>query len=241
MTREIVVFDTETNGLNPKEDELISLGWLKAANVNGNWAILKHVERFVFDTNIHNTEICLKINKITDEFRMKNGIDIKEILREFKEDIQNCDVYAYNVNFDVDFLEKYDKSIFENVVSINEIRINEKESVINSLQRIIYGYYSSFNVKIKISKHLHSAYDDVYAEFIILLYDKFNEDVKNYFVKCDEYEPVIGTGIYKNKYISDVYKENPSWVYWFVDVKKSNFEDYLREYIKCKVISNMSH
>ena len=45
----------------------------------------------------------------------------------------------------------------------------------------------------------------------------------------------------KNKYISDVYKENPSWVYWFVDVKKSNFEDYLREYIKCKVISNMSH
>lgn len=232
MMKEIVIFDTETTGIDPSDCDLLSLGWLKARKINGFWNILKHTEKFTFDTNIHNTEKGLEINKITDDFRMKHGINLEEILGEFKDDIKDCDIYAFNVNFDVSFLEKYDKNIFENVASINDIRINDTESVINSLQRIIYKYYQSFNVTIRISKHLHSAYDDVYAEFIILLHDKFNENVEGYFEKREEYEPVIGTGKYKGRYISDVYRENPAWVYWFINVKKSEFEDYLREYMK---------
>ena len=232
MMREIVIFDTETTGIDPNNCDLLSLGWLKARKINGVWNIIKHTEKFALNTNIHNTEKCLEINKITDEFRMEHGIILEEILGEFKEDIKDCDIYAFNVNFDVSFLEKYDKNIFENVASINDIRINDKESVINSLQRIIYKYYQSFNVTIRISKHLHSAYDDVYAEFIILLHDKFNENVESYFEECEEYEPVVGTGKYKGKCVSDVYKENLAWVYWFIDVKESEFEDYLRKYIK---------
>lgn len=232
MTREIVVFDTETTGIDPDKCDLLSVGWLKAVKINGFWKILKHTEKFVSNINIHNTEKCLRINKITDEFRMEHGIKLEKILSEFKEDIKNCDVYAFNVDFDVSFLEKYDKNTFKYVTSINDIRVNNMESVINSIQRIIYKYYKSFNMKIQISKHLHSAYDDVYAEFIILLHDKFNENVNDYFEECEEYEPVVGTGKYKGKYISDMCNIHPAWARWFVDVKKSEFEDYLREYIK---------
>ena len=55
MTRNIVVFDTETNGLNPKTNDILSIGWLKAMRFNGRWYILKHVERFVYNRDVHNT------------------------------------------------------------------------------------------------------------------------------------------------------------------------------------------
>ena len=232
----VVVFDTETNGLDPSGSDVLSLGWLKATKYQFGWVIDKHVERFVYDPTIHNVEPCLSINKITDEYRMQYGYDMISILEEFKHDIYNCDVFAFNAPFDVNFLNKYDSTVFSEVKSINDIRTTTMESVINSIQRIVYKYFGKFNMNVKINKHLHTAYDDVYTEFVILLHDLFNEDVRSYFIPCDEYIPVIGTGKFKGQRVDTMYAMNPSWIYWFVNTKTSPCEDYLREYIKNEIV-----
>ena len=232
----IVVFDTETNGLSPKFADVLSVGWLKATKYQYGWVIDKHVERFVYNQAIHNVEPCLSINKITDAYRMNHGYSIQSILDEFRHDTRGCDVFAFNAPFDVNFLTKYDPTIFSEVRSINDIRNTTMESVINSIQRIVYEYFGKFNMNVYINKHLHTAYDDVYTEFVILLHDKFNEDVRSYFLPCDEYIPVVGTGKYKGQRIDNVYAFNPEWVNWFVNTKTSPCEDYLREYIRNEIV-----
>ena len=227
----ILVFDTETNGLNFCNDDLLSIGWVKVRKYDND--TIEYVERaeyFVLNDDVKNKTETLKINKIEDEFRNEYGKPIEEILRRFKESVKGCDVYAFNVRFDVGFVEKYDEEVFKEAKSVGEIQIHPGESVINSLQRIIYDYYGSFNHWIYISDHLHSAFDDSVAELIILFHDVYGMSVEDYFISVDEFEPVVGSGQYKNILVSEMVK-NRNYLKWFMYEKQSEYEDYLRDYI----------
>ena len=231
---EVVVFDTETNALSPSYGDILSVGWLKAIKNEDNWKIIKHVEHLVYNPNIHNHPKTLEVNKITDEDRMNRGIPINEILNEFKQDIKGCDIYACNYQFDVRFLKKYDENILDEVKSVKDIRIYGKDSVLNSIQRITYQCFHGFTARVKINKHLHSALDDVFCEFIILLHDQFGENVESYFESCAEYEPVIVSNPYKGQPISQVNANDRKWLEEYVNQEKPNYQNYLREFIKAK-------
>lgn len=231
----VLVFDTETNGLNFCIDDLLSIGWVKVRKYeDGEIEYIERAEYFVLNEEVKNKDETLKINKISDEFRDEYGKPIEEILRRFKESVKGCDVYAFNVQFDVGFVEKYDEGIFREAKSVGEIQIHQGESVINSLQRIVYDYFGSFNHWIYVSDHLHSAFDDSVAELIILFHDVFGIDVKSYLVVVDEFEPVMGSGRYKNEKVSEMIK-NKKYLSWFMYEKQSEWEDYLRDYISNKI------
>ena len=230
---DIIVFDTETNGLNLKICDMLSIGWIKIRKYNhGNRImIVERSEYFIKNDNIHNNEVCFKINGIPDEFRAQYGVPVDVAIERFMYSIESSYVYAFNVNFDVGFVEKYNPYAFRNALYVGEIQINNHESVANALQRIVNIYYPYFDHYVNVSEHLHSAFDDCWAELIILLHDKFSFNVSHFMIKTEFYEPCIGTGKYKNKQIIDVIRNDLSWIKWFIMYKDSPYEDYLRDYI----------
>ena len=230
---DIVVFDTETTGLSFEHDHLLSIGWIKIriSDFDTSFEVLEHCEHFVRDDNVHNTEIALSINHITDEFRHDHGEPIETVIGEFKRTIQDSYAFAYNVKFDYIFIAKYDENAFDDAYAVGDIMNHDGEPVINCLQRIVYSYGERFDKFVFIKDHLHTAYDDVAAELVILLYDLLDIDVEQLLVQTDEYEPEIPVGKHKHKLLSEVIEKDPEWIKWFLFSKESAHENYLRHYI----------
>lgn len=225
-----VIFDTETNGIDPTTADVLSLGWLKVY-IDNDYTICKHVERYVLNDDIRNEPIPLSINGITDEYRHANGVPIDQILDEFRSDISECTLYAYSRDFDIGFLKKYDPTIFDDAISVEELRVNERESVLNCIQRIIAEInHDQFTIRPR-NCHYHTAYDDCYCELIILFHDILKLDcIPRLFESCDAYVPCVGSGQYKNKPLDMIHDKQ--WLDWFLNVKISPYEDYLRRYAK---------
>lgn len=230
---DIVVFDTETNGLNINDCDMLSIGWIKIRKYNhGNRImIVERSEYFIKNDDIHNNPECFVINGISDEFRNMYGVPVDIAIDRFMYSINNAYVYAYNVGFDVGFVTKYKPDAFVHAALVDEIRINETDSVLNSIQRVVNIYYPNFDHYVAVSEHLHSAFDDAWAEMIILLHDKLAFNVRSLLIKTDFYEPRFGTGKYKNVLVDEVIRNNIDFVRWFIMFKESPFEDYLRDYI----------
>ena len=230
-----VIFDTETTGLDFNTDELLEIGYIKFDKLKDSINVVEHKTYYIKNENIHNTEIGLKINQITDEYRNEHGVSVEEALSEFSKAITGCHVYAYNVNFDVTFVKKYQEDCLNTATSINDIRAKfATESVLNSIQRILWWYLpdkKKYTKCVKLQGHLHDALDDVYAELVIMCYDVFNFDISNMITDCEEYVPQFGFGKYKSVSVKEVIDKDISYVKWFLFVSKSPKEEYLRQWI----------
>ena len=121
--------------------------------------------------------------------------------------------------------------MFNEALGLVEIRQHDGDSVLNSLQRIIYHYYRSFDHWVYISDHLHSAFDDVMAELIITLHDVFMMDVRKWLITVDEFIPSFGTGKYKAQHVDSICEQDPEYVIWFIFTKDTKCENYLRRYM----------
>lgn len=102
---EYVCFDCETTGLNPKKDEIISIG----AIIIKNNRILhsKKFERFC-KTDKALDEESIKIHHIR-ECDIQNAKDIEEVIEEFLLFIGNRPLIGYYLEFDVSMINKYIK------------------------------------------------------------------------------------------------------------------------------------
>ena len=93
---EFVCFDCETTGLNPKVDEIISIG---AIIIKGNQILhSKKFERFAKTTKPLSSE-SIKIHHIR-ECDIQNAQDIDIVIEEFLDFIGNRPLVGYFLEFD---------------------------------------------------------------------------------------------------------------------------------------------
>jgi len=102
---EVVVFDTETTGLNPKKDEILSIG---AVKIKGNKIITSEkFELFVKPTHEIN-ERSIKIHQIRN-VDLTHGCEPREAIMQFLHFIGACPLVGYYLEFDIKMINKYVK------------------------------------------------------------------------------------------------------------------------------------
>lgn len=100
---EVVVYDTETTGLNPKKDEILSIGAIK---IKGNKILASEkFEIFVKPTKDINEE-SIKIHQIRN-IDLQNGFEPNIAIDKFLHFIGSRPLVGYYLEFDVAMINKY--------------------------------------------------------------------------------------------------------------------------------------
>lgn len=103
---ELVCFDCETTGLNPKVDDIISIG---AVKIKGDKIDLQNkFERFVKPKNAAMIGDAIKIHHIR-EMDLNDAGDIDQVIEEFLDFVGNRPLVGYYLEFDVAMVNKYIK------------------------------------------------------------------------------------------------------------------------------------
>lgn len=102
---EVVVFDTETTGLSPKKDEIISIGAVKIKN---NKILTSEKFSLFIKPTKHVNEESIKIHKIRN-IDLENAIEAKEAMDAFLHFIGSRPLIGYYLEFDVAMINKYVK------------------------------------------------------------------------------------------------------------------------------------
>ncbi len=111
----VCVFDTETTGLDAKENDVIQFS---AALYRIQESELKMIN--IFDTFIYNECIPDKITEITGITNedVKKAPKLQDIFPKIKFMLESADVWmGYNINFDVSFLENMAKKVNDTITS----------------------------------------------------------------------------------------------------------------------------
>lgn len=107
----ILIFDTETTGL-PKYDmqlkrkdyseaRLVQLSYIIIERNNTD-KIIKVYNQLVKNISYKCSEKAYNVHNISDEYRNANGIPTENILNEFVNDVNNCDlIVSHGLDFDI--------------------------------------------------------------------------------------------------------------------------------------------
>lgn len=123
------LIDIETTGLSPYRDRVTELGGIKVRNGE----IVDEYSRLVaYDKSNKVPAFITKLNGITEEKIINEGIPVDEASHDFREFIGDDVVIGYNVNFDLNFF--YDLAQKYNLAELN----NDYVDVL----RLARAYYS---------------------------------------------------------------------------------------------------
>lgn len=104
---EVVVFDTETSGLNPKKDEILSIG---AVKIKGNKILTSEKFEIFIKPSKDVNEESIKIHQIRN-IDLEKGCEPKEAIVKFLEFIGSRPLVGYYLEFDVKMINKYLKPL----------------------------------------------------------------------------------------------------------------------------------
>ncbi|MFK5975370.1 MAG: 3'-5' exonuclease [Sulfurovum sp.] len=105
---EIVVFDCETTGLNPKVDEIISIG---AVKIRGNRILTDEALHIFVKQEKQITAKSITIHQIR-HCDLNGAIPIQEAIEKFLYYIGNKRVVGYYLEFDIAMINRYTKPFF---------------------------------------------------------------------------------------------------------------------------------
>lgn len=105
---EIVVFDTETTGLDPKKDNIVSIGAIK---IKGNKILTNETLHILIKQDKAISGDSIKIHKIRN-CDITEGVSTKEAIDNFLDFIGNRKLVGYYLEFDIAMINRYLKPMY---------------------------------------------------------------------------------------------------------------------------------
>ncbi len=118
---EIVVYDTETTGLNPKKDEILSIG---AVKLKGNKILTSQKFEIFIKPKRDINEESIKIHHIRN-IDLENGKNPQDALEDFLYFIGNRTLAGYYLEFDMRMINRYLKPYLGIKLPNKQIEVSE--------------------------------------------------------------------------------------------------------------------
>ncbi|CAA6825190.1 MAG: DNA polymerase III epsilon subunit (EC [uncultured Sulfurovum sp.] len=141
---EFVSFDCETTGLNPKKDQILSIGAVKIKN--NKIELSNPFERLLKSTQ-EIPELSITIHHIRP-CDIENHVEAKIAIEEFLHFISNRTLVGYYIKFDIAIINKYAKALIGTTIPNKSIELSSM-------------YYKRY--------HKHSAHEFVDLKFDTIL------------------------------------------------------------------------
>lgn len=109
IPNEYVCLDCETSGLNPKKDEILSIG---AVYIKENKILMRKTFNIFLKPSKNINPESIKIHHIRP-IDLKNGLDAKEGIYQLLDFIGSRTIVGYYIKFDVAIISKYTKEYLD--------------------------------------------------------------------------------------------------------------------------------
>lgn len=247
--RDIVCWDVETTGLNPKEDFIIQLSLIKLSGIN-----LQEIDRrnwYIKPAHVYSIHPDAEaVHGISKDFLEKNGVDIRSIAEDFMNFIKNCDVLSYNGNtFDIKFIVK-DFGMFGYDI-MNEDRKYYDAYALEARfhPRNLSAVYKKYTDKE--IENAHNSMSDVEATCEVFRSQLIDQklqlsDIQDW-MECNIISPegsirnasvgdnprkiVFSAGKYKDSDVAEICKKDPNYIKWFFEsVASAKTKNIIKEY-----------
>lgn len=128
---EFVVIDTETTGLNPKKDEILSIG---AVKIKENKILTSQTFEVFLKNSKEISSNSIKIHRIRP-FDLRDAKTTKEGIVEFLNFVGSRPLVGYYLEFDVSMINKYTKEMLgitlpNRMIEVSEIYFDKTISLI---------------------------------------------------------------------------------------------------------------
>lgn len=128
---EYVIFDTETTGLNPKKDEILSIG---AVKIRDNKILTSETFEIYLKPSKSISSRSIEIHGIRP-CDLQNATDVNEGVKKFLEFIGSRDLIGYYLEFDVAMINKYTKPMLgitlpNKMIEVSEVYYHKKVALI---------------------------------------------------------------------------------------------------------------
>jgi len=121
IKNEYIVLDTETTGLNPKKDEILSIAAVKI--INNKIITSKSFKIFIKPSNKISSKSISIHHILPDD--LSNSVSINEALEELFSFIKNLPIIGYYISFDINILNTYIKKYIGTTLNNKQIELSD--------------------------------------------------------------------------------------------------------------------
>ena len=239
LTRPIVFFDLETTGIDPVNDRIVEISYVKVMP-NGT----ETAKNFRVNPEMHIPEQASAVHDIYDD-DVKDCQTFRQLAPVIIHDLEGCDLAGFNSNhFDIPMLVEEMLRVGADFKTIGR-RFVDVQNIYHKLERrtliAAYKFYCGKNLE-----EAHSALADTQATYEVLKAQlDFYKDLKDdngepvlqndidylaeysrktdnvdfagRFVYNDKKVPVFNFGKYKGQSVEDVLRRDPSYYNWMMN------------------------
>ena len=169
IKKEFVAIDTETTGLNPKKDEIISIA---AILIRDNKIITSRSLHIKIKPKKEIDEESIKIHKIR-HCDLKEAMEPKEAMERFLYFVKNRPLVGYYLEFDIKIINRYLKNYFgfelpNRKIEVSGLYYDKKQKVIP--QGFIDLRFDTILKDLNLPKFkAHNAFNDALMSALIFL------------------------------------------------------------------------